>query len=204
MKKIVVIIISVCLLSKTQAQQGELRLTVNYSVAVPAGDLKDFTPDVSPRGGELSFLYGISDKLSLGLTGSYQDFYEKYPRQVFDMGDGTDISAVLSNSVQLIPVLATVRYNFTPTARIQPYLAAGVGGNIIIMRQYFGEYVAASEDKVGFAARPEAGVFIPLSKNKLVGANLSAVYNYMPFNAADFNNLNNLAFRLGVNFPLRD
>lgn len=186
------------------SQQGLLRLTASYSIALPGNDLKGLTPDVSPRGGDLSFVYGITDKLSLGLAGSYQDFYEKYPRQVYTTEDGTDISAVMSNSIQLIPVLVTARYNLMQGKMIQPYVGVGAGANIILFRQTLGEYNWASQDKIGFAARPEAGVFIPVSKSKLVGINLSAVYNYMPFKYGELDNVNNFAFRLGISLPLRD
>ncbi|MDT9091546.1 hypothetical protein, partial [Escherichia coli] len=75
----------------------------------------------------MGLLYGVSDKLSVGLQVAYQDFYEKFPRAIYKLDDGSDISAVLTNSVQVIPILATVRYEFTPEARLRPYVAAGLG-----------------------------------------------------------------------------
>ncbi|MGN6294833.1 MAG: outer membrane beta-barrel protein, partial [Chitinophagaceae bacterium] len=114
------------------AQQGEFRLTASYAVAIPMGSFKDnVVSKTSFRGVDVNLLYGVTPKLSVGLTTGYQDFYEKYPRQVYKLSDGSDISAVVSNSVQQIPFLATARYDFTNSGLLRPYVLAGVGGQLV-------------------------------------------------------------------------
>ena len=51
-------------------------------------------------------LYNINNKLSVGLGLGFQDFYQKYPRALYKTDDNETTSAVLSNSVQIIPLLA--------------------------------------------------------------------------------------------------
>lgn len=186
----------------TQAQQGRLNLNINYSINTPTGNFKDVIDKTSYRSWAASLLYGINDKLSVGLGTGFQDFYQKYPRQVYKMDDGSDISAVLTNSVQAIPILAQVQYNFTPQSAIQPYVGVGVGGNLVLYRQYVGEF-ENSKSKFGFAARPEAGVFVPFRKGGPSGITLRADYNYMPVKYNDLDGMSNWGAGIGVKFPLQ-
>ena len=86
-------------------------------------------------------------------------------------------------------------------ATTQPYAVVGVGGNMIAYNQLFGEF-GNQQSKFGFAARPEAGLFIPF-KNKVSGFSIGASYNIMPFKEGDFKNLNSLGIYAGFNIPLR-
>lgn len=201
-KIIAVLIAGLFSAGMVQAQQGELSLNLNYSISSPVGSFKDFVSKTSYRSWTGSILYGINDKLSIGLGTGFQDFYEKYPRQTYKLEDGSDISAVLTNSVQSVPLLAEVQYKFTPNATIQPYVALGVGGNMVLYRQYVGEF-DNTKNKFGFAARPEAGVYIPFRKGGPAGLTLHADYNYMPVNYNDLDNMNSWGAGIGVKFPLR-
>lgn len=201
-KIIAVLIAGLFSAGMVQAQQGELTLNLNYSISSPVGSFKDFVSKTSYRSWTGSVLYGINDKLSVGLGTGFQDFYEKYPRQTYKLDDGSDISAVLTNSVQSVPLLAEVQYKFTPNAAIQPYVALGVGGNMILYRQYVGEF-DNSKNKFGFAARPEAGIYVPFRKGGPAGLTLHADYNYMPVNYNGLDNMNNWGAGIGVKFPLR-
>ncbi|MBC7904747.1 MAG: outer membrane beta-barrel protein, partial [Gemmatimonadaceae bacterium] len=125
-----------------------------------------------------------------------------HPRQVYKSGDGSDISAVVSYSIQIVPLLAKGKYNFLPEAVVQPYLALGAGGNLIAYRQFAGEFSNSSKTKFGFAVSPEAGVRIPVGKAQKAAINLSAGYNYMPFKYDGIERLDNVSVRAGVAFPL--
>jgi opacity protein-like surface antigen len=201
-KIIAVLIAGLFSAGMVQAQQGELTLNLNYSISSPVGSFKDYVSKTSYRSWTGSILYGINDKLSVGLGTGFQDFYEKYPRQTYKLDDGSDISAVLTNSVQAVPLLAEVQYKFTPNAAIQPYVALGVGGNMILYRQYVGEF-DNSKSKFGFAARPEAGIYVPFRKGGPSGLTLHADYNYMPVNYNGLDNMNSWGAGIGVKFPLR-
>src|SRR5436190_23879439 len=92
---------------QANAQKGELKLNLHYSYAMPLGDFKtQVISDGSARGVTGDLLFGVSDKFSLGLGLGYQDFYQKYPRALYKTGNSEVTSAVLSNSVQIMPVLA--------------------------------------------------------------------------------------------------
>ncbi len=189
----------------SHAQKGEFRGTASYSVAMPLGGFKDnVVSKTSFRGVDVNLLYGINDKISVGLTTGYQDFYEKYPRQIYKLSDGSDISAVISNSVQQIPLLATMRYNFMNEGAIRPYALAGVGGNIVLNQQFLGEYTNDNTSRFALSARPEVGVFIPFGKEAETGINIGAYYNYVRYNKGDIDNMNSVGIRLGIGFPMRN
>lgn len=201
-KIIAVLVAGLFTAGATQAQEGRLNLNINYSINTPTGNFKDVIDKTSYRSWAASLLYGINDKLSVGLGTGFQDFYQKYPRQVYKLADGSDVSAVLTNSIQAIPILAQVQYNFTPQAAVQPYVGVGVGGNLVLYRQYLGEF-GDNKNKFGFAARPEAGVFIPFRKGGPSGITLRADYNYMPVKYNDLDGMSNWGAGVGVKFPLQ-
>lgn len=187
-----------------QAQEGEMKATISYAPAMPVGSFSDHINKTSLNGWNVNLQYGISDKFSIGGGAGFNDFYKKYPRQVYKTGEGSDISAVLTNSVQVIPVTVNARYHFMPESKVQPYAGINIGANIILYEQLLGEYSNDSKSAVGFTGSPVAGVFIPFSKTGLTGIDFGAAYNYMPFKYGDINGLDNLSLRLGISFPLRN
>lgn len=178
-------------------------MDIQYNVGLPVGSFKTTLSETSGRGGQATILYGLSNNLAIGFGTGYQDFYQKYPRQTYTLEEGGELSAVRSFSIQTIPLLATVKYNFTPGAVVQPYASLGVGGNLVSYNDYVGEFSLEQKAKFGFAARPEAGIFIPFRKGGETGFTAGASYNLMPFKAGPFTNLNNLGVHAGISFPLR-
>lgn len=189
--------------SVANAQYQRLKLQLNYDVAMPVGDsFKDFIGNTSFRGASGSLLYNINQNISVGLSAGFQDFYQKYPRTIYKTEDGSDMSAVISNSVQLMPIMLQGQYNFMAEKTVSPYVALGVGGNMISYRQFAGEF-ADSRTKFGFAASPEAGVQIGLGALKTTSIVVGAKYNYMPFKYNGIDNFNSLGIHAGIKFPLR-
>ena len=186
-----------------RAQERELQLDLNYSIGIPSGSFKtDAVDKASFRGWTANLLYNITDKISVGLGTGFQDFYQKYPRAVYKLGEGGEVSAVLTNSIQTIPILAEFQYRFLPHNTVQPYVGVGVGGNMIVFDQYLGEF-DNSKSSFKFAARPEAGVFIPFRKDGPAGIHVFGAYNYMPYKEDGVDNFNNWGAGIGVKFPLR-
>lgn len=184
------------------AQENGLTLKLNYSLAAPVGGYKDLISNTSFKGFGAELMYHINQKFSVGVETGSQAFYQKYPRQLYKTTDGGDLSAVVSNAVQTAPILLKGQYNLLPGKMIQPFVALAAGGNIITYHQYAGEFTNDAKTKFGFAARPEAGVFVPFRKGTGAGLSVSAGYNYMPFNYNGLSNLDNITARAGISFPL--
>ena len=182
--------------------QHSLQFNFNYNVNFPASaDFKDLVNKPAYKGFTAGFAYPIIDQLRVGLSFGYNDYYQKYPRQVYPNGPGSDISAVLSNSIQQMPLLATVDYTIAKNGSIRPYIGAGIGINFISFDQYLGEF----DNPVNFtklAARGELGILIPLSNYSATALRIGGSYNYAPFKEYGFNNLNNWGVHAGISVPL--
>jgi opacity protein-like surface antigen len=184
-------------------QKGKTQFDIQLNAGLPTGSLKNAVTDLSLRGIKAGVLYAIDDQLAIGLGTGFQDFYQKYPRQLYQLSDGGDLSAVRSFSIQTIPILAQAKWSFSPGASVQPYAALGVGGNLVNYNDFAGEFTLEQKTKFGFAARPEAGLYIPFRKEGESGFTIGAAYNVMPFKTGAVNNLNHIGIHAGVAVPLR-
>jgi opacity protein-like surface antigen len=187
--------------SNLQAQQ-KLIFKVGYNTGMPVGSFKDVMGKNSFRGflGELA--YPVNERLKIGLGVSYNDYYEKHPRQLYQMDEGT-VSAVLTNSIQTTPIMIKALYDLTNSSWIRPYGGLGAGFNLVSFTQYLGEF---GQKKTGFkpAVGAEAGINIPFNKDtRAAGVNVGGHFNYLPFKYNDVNNLNNWGIHAAIYFPLR-
>lgn len=202
-KIFLIIVASTFCVTTVKAQRGVTKISVAWSAAFPTSSFKDFVSDASFRGADLRIMHGITDKISVGFGTGFQDFYQKYPRQVYKLSDGSDISAVVSNSLEAVPLLARFQYSFSPEKRIQPFVGVGAGANMVLYRQYLGEF-ADSKNKFAFQAQPELGVYFPFKPNGSSGISVSGYYNVIPFSYNETGNLNSFGFTVGFGFPTRN
>lgn len=187
------------------AQKGELKLNLHYSYAMPLGSFKnDNISNSSPRGVTGDFLYGINNNISLGLGLGFQDFYQKYPRDLYQTGDHEVTSAVLSNSVQIIPVLIKAEIYPLGIRRfpVQPYITAGAGLGITAFTQYLGEF-GGTDNGNGLMLQGGAGFKVPFNVTGSSGFRLGANYNMVNYGKNGFDNFNNINIQAGFYFPVR-
>jgi hypothetical protein len=187
------------------AQKGKLSLGLNYNYSTPLDRFKsDIISNSSPRGFNGDITYSFTDKWYAGLFFGYQDYYQKYPRAVYNIDKNQVVSAVLTNSIQSSPVL--VKAKFSPlsnsTSFIQPYLSLGAGANLINYNQYLGQF-SSNTSNISFMAQTGAGINIPFGKLSSSGINLGATYNYVPYKKNGYNNLNTVDLQVGVHFPIK-
>ncbi len=154
--------------------------------------------------GEIS--YTFNPRFSLGLQSGYQNYYQKYGRQLYKLDGNQTVSAVLTNSMDIVPLL--LRGTFYPlgtktSAIVQPYVSAGAGVNLVNYGQYLGEF-GGTEASTAFAAQAGAGVKIPFgNKINQNGIKIGATYNYSNYSHNDVSKLNNIGINAGVIFGLR-
>src|SRR5687768_13102683 len=92
---IIMLLLAVAFTFNAQAQQ-RLNMELGYSINQPIGSLKNEVSKTSFRGFNGGITYDVTEQLGIGLGVSYSDFYEKYPRQVYQTPEGA-VSAVISN-----------------------------------------------------------------------------------------------------------
>ncbi|MBW7892805.1 MAG: outer membrane beta-barrel protein [Chitinophagaceae bacterium] len=186
------------------AQDQKLTLNLNYSVNSPVGNFKsNLVNNTSWRGWNANLLYNVNHQFSAGLETGFNDFHQKFPREVYPTKGGGSISAVLSNSIQTVPLMVKGRYTLLPTGLIQPYVGLGIGGNIVSFNQYLGEFSSTQKTGFYFASSPEAGISVPFQKNGSSAFTLGGKYNIMPFHYDGNKNLDNWGVYAGIKFTIR-
>lgn len=187
-----------------QSQDSRMSLNLNYNYSFPVSNFKsDLVSHASPRGFTGNVMYRFNPLISAGLDFGYQDYYQKYPRQVYNYGQTQQISAVVSNSIQTIPVMAILEvqpFSNTMTS-IRPYASVAAGVNFISNNQYLGEFSNAS-NSAGFIAQGGLGLKIPFVKSNNLGADIGGTYNYAPYNKFGYKDLSNLNVHAGLYFNI--
>jgi opacity protein-like surface antigen len=187
--------------------QERTTLGIGYQYAVPAGAFKSgFIDQGSPRGITVDLMYTINPQWRVGAGFSYQDFYQKSPRSTYRLQDGSDLSAVLSNSLQTNALMAKAMFfpRGADSSRLQPYISAGAGANMVGYSQHFGEFSNGEDVNFRIAAQGGVGVQYALGEKRRTALTLGAVYNYMPLNQFDIKNVNNIGIQAGLRFALRN
>src|SRR5215212_5080217 len=158
---ILIVLVTLAGYSDLQAQD-RLMFKIGYNTGMPVGSFKDYMGKNSFRGYRGEILYPVTEQLKLGLGVSFNDFYEKLPRQTYHTSEGI-LSAVISNSIQTTPIMLKAEYELTKSGWIRPYAGLGAGFDLVTYARYYGEF---SDKKTGFkpAAGVEAGVNIPFNR----------------------------------------
>lgn len=201
------IMVAACSLSLSASAQEKLKMELSFNVSTPLGSFKnDFIKNTSYRGGSGELSYTFNPKFSLGLHSGFQSYYQKYERQVYKLQGNQTVSAVVSNTLDMIPVM--LRGTFSPlgastTAKVQPYVSAGAGVSLVNYGQYLGEF-GGNESAIPFAAQAGAGIKIPFgNKYNQAAFKLGGTYNFTNYNRNEIKNLQALGFNVGVVFALR-
>jgi len=202
--KIVFAALGIFLISQSaSAQQGTFKLDLNYNYSLPVSGFKsDLINENSSRGFMGALMYSFSDKITAGLDFGFQDYYQKYPRALYNIGKSQTVSAVLTNSIQTTPVLLKAKYFPLSTSFLKPYISVGAGANVIDFNQYLGEF-GSGQTNVKFRAQGGIGLLIPFAKFSSSGFNLGATYDYAPYNRFGYNNLSSINFQGGITINLK-
>lgn len=179
-----------------------LSIQANYAVSQPLGSLSDYASKTSGRGWNINLQYALNDRFSVGAKVGFADFYERFPREVYH-GEGEDISAVQTHTLQTIPVMASVQYAFAaPDARIIPYAGLSIGGANMNYEKYWGEFVERNS-KWAFQVNPELGINVPFGKYSPVMLNANVQYNYAGYKYNEISNFNTVQGNIGLKFHIR-
>lgn len=201
---LIAIVLSVISVQNARSQiWGESFLTMNYSPSQPFGSLGDFITKTSWASVRVDFMNNIKVKWAAGFSTGFTRFYERLPRAVYEDG-ANDISAVQTRQVELIPVLAKAHYLHNTGKPVQWYVGVGLGMSIVLYDKLWGIYIDSENiTTFKFCAEPTAGVYFLISKKSRVSLHTGLSYMLLPFNSADLNGLNYVAFNVGVRIPTK-
>lgn len=198
--------VAVCMISLSASAQ-RLKLELNYNVSTPVGSFKnDFINKTSFSGGSGELSYTINPKFSVGLHSGFQSYYQKFDRQVYKLDGNQTVSAVVSNTLDIVPLMLRGTYlpmGATATAKVQPYVSAAAGISMVNYGQYLGEF-GGTQASSPFSAQAGAGIRIPFgSSYNQTAFKIGATYNYINYNRNQITKLNNVGFNAGVVFALK-
>jgi opacity protein-like surface antigen len=167
---LIILVIAVSFTTEVIAQRG--MYVFQYSVAYPAGELKDFIGKTSFRGGECDYHRMVSEKIGAGFELSWNNFYEEKAYDTYT--DGTvSISGKQYRYCLALPMLVSAKYFLNPGATFNPYAGFGLGTQYTRNDADMGLY-AFNDNAWHFVIKPEIGVIYNPSAN--FGVILSARY----------------------------
>ena len=155
--------------------QDRMFMGVTYQVAMPTGDTKAFSDDVSFRNIGLEWRNIVQPNISLGLAVGWNVFAE-LTDEVVSVGD-YDASGTQFRYVNAFPMLLTAHYYLgsAGTLKPRPYFGVGAGTYYIENRLEAG-LTAIKTDAWHLGVAPEAGVVLPI--NRYSSAYVNGKFNY--------------------------
>jgi opacity protein-like surface antigen len=175
-------------------------VTFRYGVAQPLGGLGDYIDRLSTRNFTLAGEWVRPSNLSFGLQLNTNYFNKRLPRQTYQFGDGADVSAVQTRSINVQSLMATGKYHFSDvTASVRPYVQIGLGAALVDYGLYWGSLSAEENGStVHFASQVAVGSRFLFGSEGHWGADVQAAYQYLPYSRAGINNISSLGASVGV------
>lgn len=182
--------------------QDDSYIILNYSPAIPMGNVADFSGDFSWRGFELDTRFFINENVSMGIQSGWNVFREESDgvvTQSFENDEGVlTLSGKRFRFTNCIPILATAHYHLGEEGDVRPYIGLGVGAYYIEKRVEMGLY-EVNTSKTHFGLSPSLGIVIPGYSDGVV--HLGVQY-HSAFASGDYDGVNSLAFNIGLGWPL--
>lgn len=158
------------------------QLSARYTAALPVGDFKNYIDQASVRGFTLTGEWLFPNNVSFGVQAGYQSWTQRMPRAVYQLNDGSDLSAVQTRTFTATPIQLIGKYHLAPSsATIRPYVQLGAGGSLTENISYYGN-LSDGDNGFRFAANGAVGTRILFGKNGNFGADLSVGYQHIGAN----------------------
>lgn len=192
--KYIVLGLSLVVALNGAAQVIDYYSTVNYGVAVPLAETRDFISNPSIRGFSFEFGRFFTEEISVGILFAWSVFNESFPRNTYVFEDLT-LTGKVYRYINAFPIMALGRYHFSPDSDIRPYVGLASGAYVINKVSDFG--VHRYENKNWhFGLAPEAGFIVGIGAEAYI--NVGARYNHAFKSGGDTHSW--FSFQAGVTF----
>ncbi|GAB3905943.1 hypothetical protein GCM10028803_37560 [Larkinella knui] len=176
------------------------RATVFYGVGLPMGSQQNYMDKVGTRNFAVAIEAMFPGRFSVGGRIGQQYSSERLPRQTYTFDDGSEVSAVQTRALTVVPLLAIGSvYLNDITAVVRPYVQLGAGGAYVDYAKYYGTLV---DQKTGVrgALAPAVGAKFQFGKNNNLGGEIQAQYQHVFFKYNELKNSSNLLFSVGLSY----
>ncbi len=159
------------------------QVSVRYTAALPVGDFKNYIDQASVRGVTVLGEWLLPNNFSVGVQAGYQAWSQRLPRQIYQLTDGSELSAVQTRSFTTRPTLQLIgKYHLAPSSAVlRPYVQVGAGGSLTENTTYYGS-LSDGGNGFRFAANAAVGTRILFGRNSKFGADLSVGYQHIGAN----------------------
>lgn len=168
--------------------------SVQYTIGVPFGGLKDHIEKASFRGATLEFHREVTESVTVGVNVGYSVFYERKDYESYTHGTAT-LTGIQYRYDNVFPMLVNAHYTFGSGAVI-PYAGLGIGTVYDLRNTNMGMYTLESKNW-HFLITPEAGLIFDLSAS--MSLKLNAKYDNA-FKSSDADGFGNLNINMGFVF----
>jgi len=160
---VISLVVLAAVTSSAPARAQGFYWTFAYEPSVPLSGLRTVTTNVSFAGASLGAKYLFGPSWSLGLSGHWNQFAEKYPRATYAIMDGALTGAVFRQA-WTGSVLVDLQVYLAPYAPINPYL--GVGGGVTwLSNEVLVSDLTFPANGSGVTVCPEAGILIAFDRD---------------------------------------
>jgi hypothetical protein len=161
--------------------------SLQYTVGIPFGGLKDHTNKVSGRGFTFEFHKEVAPALSVGVNVGYSVFYEHKPYGSYTRNNAT-LTGIQYRYNNVFPMLVNAHYAFGE-GMIVPYIGLGLGTVYDLRNTNMGLYTI-EENNWHFLISPEAGLLFDVSAGTSIKLNVKYDNAVKTQEADGFGNLN--------------
>ncbi|GAB3253977.1 hypothetical protein GCM10027347_14080 [Larkinella harenae] len=176
------------------------RITAFYGASLPLGSLPNYIDKTGGRNFSVAVEAMFPGRFSVGGRIGHQYISERLPRQTYSFDDGSDISAVQTRTLTVVPLMAIGSVYLNDIhATVRPYLQLGAGGAYVDYTKYYGT-LADQKTGVRTAVAPAIGAKFQFGKNNNFGGELQAQYQNVFFKYNELNNSANLMLSVGLSY----
>jgi outer membrane protein len=168
--------------------------SIQYTVGVPFGGLKDHVSNTSWRGATIEFHREVAPSVSVGVNFGYSVFYERMPYASYSQGSAT-LSGVQYRYDNVFPMLVNAHYTFG-TGTVIPFIGFGMGTVYDLRNTDMGLYTIESKNW-HFLMTPEAGFIFDVAPD--MSLKINAKYDNA-FKIKDADGFGNLNINVGIVF----
>ncbi|UXP31358.1 hypothetical protein N6H18_13465 [Reichenbachiella agarivorans] len=191
MKKLILLALFVSCFELAWSQES--MFNINWQIATPVGEFKDFIEETSAQGLNIGGRKFFSDFLSVGGYTGWQVYYQKQ-RGLQHIEDGLDAYGTQIRYINIYPIMANAHLYAGQDGDIRPYLGLNTGVSFVNQKVQIGLW-DVSKTTTHFTLAPEVGVFIPIGLYG-GGLNFSGRYDQAFQSSNDFH-IQGLIFNIG-------
>ena len=184
-------------------RQSQTIWALNWEVAGPIGDFKNYVSDWSLRGFSLEGRYLVTEKISVGGSFSFNRWEQTYNQISVPIPGLTGLNGIASGPVyryaDMFALRALVHYYLGQLGdRFQPYLGAGIGGVWDYSYQQIAD-LSYTQNNFNFIVSPELGVIITLASGSTsLGINFAFRYTFTTANPGRTSNAQTIGPIIGL------